>query len=139
MTADEVEQAGWTQAHSTGTFSDTAGPFWSRRTGDNLRYGVLAEPRHTNYRGVVHGGLLLTFADHALGMAVWEQIGRVPAATIQLDMQFVDAVRPGDFVELDADIVRATRSVVFVRGSLTVAERSIAMASGVWKILSARV
>ena len=138
VTVEEAEHAGWTLARDSGTFSDQAGPFWSRRDGDTWQYAVLTDSRHSNNRGVVHGGLLLTFADHALGLTVWEHVGRAPCATIQLNMQFVDAVQPGDFVELEVTIVRATRSVVFVRGSLAVAERPVAIVDGVWKILSAR-
>ena len=136
MTAEEAENAGWKRMGRAAGFSELAGPFWSRRDGDEWRYGALAEPKHMNNRGVVHGGLLLTLADHALGFAVWEHVGRASCATIQLDMQFLDAVRPGDFVEVDPAIVRATRSVVFVRGSLAVAGRTVAAANGIWKILA---
>ncbi len=137
MNAEEAQAAGWKLGPRGSAFPDLVGPFWSRRDADRWRHAALTDARHANNNGVVHGGLLLSFADNALGMTVWHHIGRRPCATIELSMQFVDAVQPGDLVELDAEIVRATRSVVFVRGTLSVADRTVATATGIWKILAA--
>jgi acyl-coenzyme A thioesterase PaaI-like protein len=50
----------------------------------------------------------------------------------------VDAVHVGDFVEMDCEVVRKTRSVVFMRGTLTVGGRIVATADGIWKLLGPR-
>lgn len=116
------------------------GPFWTRREPGEpnaWRYGFLAEKRHANLGGVVHGGMLMSFADDVLGMAVWEAAGRRPCTTVQLNTQFIAPARIGDFVEGKAEVLRATRSVVFVRGILTAGERTLVAADGVWKILGA--
>ena len=136
MTEDEVRQAGWTQSARWPGFTDAAGPFWSRRDGDGWQYAVLSSERHVNNRGVVHGGLLLTLADHALGIAVWESIGREACATIQLDMQFLATTLPGELVEVAAEITRSTKSVVFVRGVLSSGSRVVSTAAGIWKRLA---
>lgn len=44
----------------------------------------------------------------------------------------------GDFVEVDAEVVRSTRSLVFMRGTCHANGRIIATCSGVWKIEAAR-
>ena len=44
-------------------------------------------------------------------------------------------MRLGEFVEVGAEVLRATRTVVFVRGTLEVAGRAVVHADGVWKIL----
>src|SRR3712207_8296997 len=49
------------------------------------RYGFVAEARHINLGGVVHGGMLMSFADDVLGMTVWEAAGRKPCTTVQLN------------------------------------------------------
>ncbi len=64
--------------------------------------------------------VLLAFVDHLLGLTVWEHAGRRPCATIHSNMQFVDAVSPGDLIGIGVAVVRSTRSVVFMRGDLTV-------------------
>lgn len=46
-------------------------PIWERRDADGMHYGFVADPRHANLLGVVQGGMLMTFADRALGLCAW--------------------------------------------------------------------
>ena len=59
---------GWKQFrwHEDG-FPTLVGPFWSKKEGDGWAYGLLAEPRHGNAHGIIHGGMLVTFLDQILG------------------------------------------------------------------------
>jgi acyl-coenzyme A thioesterase PaaI-like protein len=125
---------GW-EPYTDDGFIGLVGPFWSRPDGDAFRYAFRAEPKHHNRRGIVQGGMLMTFADRAMGMTCWHANGRQPQATIQLDMHFVDAVRIGEFVEAHCRVMRRTRSVVFTSGDLMVGTRVVATANGVWKAL----
>ena len=128
--------AGWKAGAADG-FPGLVGPFWARRDGEGWHYAFTAGPQHVNGRGIVHGGMLMTFADHAFGLTVWEAAGRRPCVTIQLNVGFIEAVRPGDFVESRAEVLRQTRSVTFIRGLLVVGERRVAAADGIWKLLGA--
>ena len=113
------------------------GPFLARREGSGWRYAFVAEQRHLNKGGVVHGGMLMSFADDALGATVWEAVGRRPVTTVQLNTQFISPARLGELVEARAEVLRATRTVVFIRGALEVGGRTVVHADGVWKILHA--
>lgn len=113
------------------------GPFQAKREGDSWAYRFVAERRHINIGGVVHGGMLMSFMDDVLGLTVWGAAGRKPVTTVQLNTHFISPAREGDSVEGRAEVLRATRSVVFVRGALTVEGRIVAAADGVWKILGA--
>jgi len=134
--AFDPRTAGWKPMKADG-YPALIGPFWARREGEGWRYGFLAEPRHINTGGVVHGGMLMSFADDVLGMTVWEAAGRKPCTTVQLNTHFIAPVRLGEFVEGQAEVMRATRTVVFVRGLLRVGDRTTVSADGVWKILGA--
>lgn len=134
-TLDPAAQ-GW-QPYKDDGFIGLVGPLWQRSSGEGISYAFLAEPKHHNRRGVVQGGMLMTFADRAMGMTAWHANGRRPQATIQLDVHFVDAVQIGEFVEARCEVVRRTRSMMFMRGTLGVGERVVATASGVWKMLDA--
>jgi acyl-coenzyme A thioesterase PaaI-like protein len=127
--------AGW-QPYTDEGFIGLIGPWWQRRQGDLIVYGFLAEPKHHNRRGVVQGGMLMSFADRSMGLTAWHANGQRAQATIQLDIQFIDAVQIGEFVEARCEIVRRTRSVIFMRSCLMVGERTVAVAQGVWKILA---
>ena len=121
----------------SGGYPALIGPFLVRRTPEGWRYGFRAEERHLNMGGVVHGGMLMSFADDVLGITVWGSVGRKPCTTVQLNTQFISPVKPGEFVEGRAEVMRATRTLVFVRGMLAVGDRGIVHADGIWKILGA--
>ena len=129
--------AGWELYRDEG-FIGLVGPFWSRPNGDSFLYAFMAESKHHNRRGVVQGGMLMTFADRSMGMTCWYANERQPQATVQLDMHFVDAVQVGEFVEAKCRVVRRTRSLVFMAADLVVGPRVVATANGVWKTLGKR-
>jgi acyl-coenzyme A thioesterase PaaI-like protein len=126
--------AGWELYRDEG-FIGLVGPFWTRRSGESYQYAFVAEKKHHNRRGIVQGGMLMTFADRSMGMTCWYANERQPQATVQLDMHFLDAVQIGDFVEAKCKVVRRTRSLVFMSAELVVGSRVVATANGVWKTL----
>lgn len=127
-------KAGW-HPYSDDGFIGLIGPLWTREEEGIPRFAFLADARHKNRRGVVQGGMLMTFADRAIGMTVYHAIEQQPEATIQLNVHFVDAVRIGEFVEAHCQIVRRTRTIVFITATLVAGDRTVATAHGVWKIL----
>ena len=134
--APDLAAAGWKPMPAS-DYPALIGPFLARREGDGWRYGFVAEQRHLNKGGVVHGGMLVSFADDALGATVFEAVGRQPVTTVQLNTQFIAPVRLGELAEMRAEVLRRTRTVVFVRGVLEVGGRAVVHADGVWKILHA--
>jgi len=122
---------GWekVKAHN---FGDLVGPIWRR--GDPL-FGFFASEKHGNHINIVHGGMLATFADQAMGMTAMRATGYKPHVTIEFNIQYIGAVKIGEFVEAHCEIVRITRSIIFMRSTLKVGDRIVASASGVWKIL----
>jgi uncharacterized protein (TIGR00369 family) len=126
---------GW-EAIADDGFIGLVGPIWQKSNETGMRFAFLADPKHHNRRGVVHGGMIMTFADRALGMTARHATGNKPHATIQLDVHFVDAVQVGEFIEARAEVVRRTRSLIFMKADLVVGTRVVAAANGIWKILA---
>jgi uncharacterized protein (TIGR00369 family) len=133
----DPEAEGWAARPPIG-FSGLTGPLWSRPEGDGWAYGLLAESRHANGHGIVHGGMLVTLLDNTLGLAVWHATGLRPSVTMQLNTHFMAAARPGEFLEARGEILRLANSVAFVRGTLTVGDRLVAAADGLWKVLAVK-
>lgn len=133
-TAFDPAQAGW-RALPGAALPAGIGMPWAKRHDGQWRYGLLTVGAHANPQGAVHGGVLMTFLDHGLSMLAWEAAARAPCATIQLNGHFLEAVAPGAFVELRGEVVRRTRALVFVRGSLSVASRDVVAADGIWRVL----
>lgn len=136
MTDDGIP-SGWV-VRPTKEFATLVGPFYQPEHGNETLCGFLASAKHGNKRGVVHGGMIATAFDVALGNAGWAAAGRKPCATVQLNVHFVGALQRGEFAQVQATIVRATRSLVFLRGEMTVGDRLIGVADGIWKILAWR-
>ncbi len=126
--------AGW-DVLKTQAFGTHVGPFYRPADGDGFTTGFFADERHANKRGVVHGGMLATAFDVALGNACWAAAKQQPCATVQLTVQYVGALQLGEFAAIRSEVIKATRSLVFVRGVMKVGDRTIATADGVWKIL----
>jgi len=110
------------------------GQVWTSGSAGDRRYGVHLTESHLNAQKTVHGGVLMTFIDHGLSVIVWEAAGRVPCSTIQLNIQFLAAVRPPAFVEIRGEILRRASRFIFARGILRVAGADVTEATGVWSV-----
>lgn len=128
--------AGWVQVPPDDGFIGLVGPLWRRRDGETWRYGFLAEPRHANLIGVIQGGMIMTFADRALGMIAVEAAGCRSAVTVGFETQFVGGGRVGSFVETAGDVVRITSNLIFMRGFVVSGATVLASCQGIWKILA---
>jgi uncharacterized protein (TIGR00369 family) len=129
----DLASRGWSP-HTHSGFLETIGPLWMRTDGAMPRFGFIVDSKHLNRIGSVHGGMLLSVLDHAFGMAVVASLRSSRAATVQMNAQFVGAVRPGDFVETDCTVLRRTRSLMFLRGECRVGDTIVVAADGVFKL-----
>lgn len=115
---------------------------WARRVDGLWYYGMPTFAEHANNNGVIHGGVLMAFADHGLSFLAWEAAERAPCTTIQLNTHFLDAIKPGEFIELRGEVTRRTRGLVFLRGRLGACDnqqfRDVGAVDGIWRVLRPR-
>jgi acyl-coenzyme A thioesterase PaaI-like protein len=132
--AAKLKSDGWAIAETTG-FLHLIGPLWQRLVNDEHEYALVTEDKHHNRRGLVQGGVIMTFADRTCGMTARYVSGKPTLATVQLDTHFVEAGKIGEVLISRPHVVRSTRSLIFISTEVTVDKRVIAMANGVFKIL----
>ena len=132
--ADQLKSDGWKIAQTTG-FLTLIGPLWERLKDGALELALITEDKHHNRRGLVQGGLLMTFADRSCGMTARYVSGRPTLATVQMDTHFVDSGKIGDILISRPRVVRLTRSLIFMTTEVTANERCLVTATGVFKIL----
>jgi acyl-coenzyme A thioesterase PaaI-like protein len=132
--AAKLKSDGWKIAETTG-FMHLIGPLWERLVDGELEFGLITEDKHHNRRGLVQGGVLMTFADRTCGITARFVSGKPTLATVQLDTHFVEAGKIGEILISKPHVVRSTRSLIFITTEVTVDKRCIAMASGVFKVL----
>jgi acyl-coenzyme A thioesterase PaaI-like protein len=132
--AAKLKSDGWTIVETTG-FLHLIGPLWQRLVDGEHEYALATQDKHHNRRGLVQGGVLMTFADRTCGMTARYVSGKPTLATVQLDTHFVDTGKIGEVLMSKPRVVRSTRSLIFISTEVTVDKRTIAMASGVFKVL----
>ena len=79
---------------------------------------VMPQRRHMNFIESVHGGFIMCLVDQALfaGPVVAGVPGMAGGITIDASVQFVGALREGVPIDINVEILRETRKMVFVRG-----------------------
>jgi acyl-coenzyme A thioesterase PaaI-like protein len=132
--AAKLKSDGWSIVETSG-FLRLIGPLWQRIVNGEHEYALITEDKHHNRRGLVQGGVLMTFADRTCGMTARYVSGRPTLATVQLDTHFVEAGKIGEVLISRPRVVRSTRSLIFITTEVTVDKRVLAMANGVFKIL----
>ncbi|MGZ6007324.1 MAG: PaaI family thioesterase [Rhizomicrobium sp.] len=126
---------GFTETHLIDPFELRVGPVFEQGEKGARRFAFIIDERHVNMRGVIHGGMLMTFADAALGQAAWDACDHANCVTLNMQTQFLAPAKAGDLVEVAPVLTRRTRSLIFLRGDFTVGGEAIFTASSVWKIL----
>jgi uncharacterized protein (TIGR00369 family) len=100
-----------------------------------VKLGWEARPDHRNLQGLVHGGILATLVDIAMGLAVRTAVGPTRRhVTIDLHVQYLRPARPGRLEALGS-VVRVGTHVGFAEGSLMdAAGRLLVRASGTYSV-----
>lgn len=135
ITAATLEGMGWSRM-KVSDFSDLIGPVWQH--GDEPHFAFIVDRKHDNSLGRCHGGMIMTFCDDGLGVTARIPHGGIPVFTIEFGCKFISGPKYGELVELRCEIVKATRSLIFMRGTCFVGERVIATCEGTWKAPSQR-
>lgn len=113
-------------------------PLYSKRTADAVIIGLwLAEP-HTNSRGMVHGGLIATLADNAMGLSCGVKLGNGSRlVTISLGVDFVGSAKPGQWLEVGTNFVRTGSTICFAQSLITADGAPCARANATFRVITA--
>jgi uncharacterized protein (TIGR00369 family) len=114
-------------------YTDAIGPLYYRKEGRDLVIAIRALAKHANARGLVHGGLLMTIADIALGysMAFCED-PPVSLITASITADFAGSAKVGDWIEAHVDVQKIGTRLAFANAYLFVDGQRILRASGVY-------
>ena len=113
-------------------FNALVGPLYERRDGDAVSIGLAIEAKHTNSRGICHGGVLATLADLALGYAMLAKSGDKGFVTAHLAVDYAGAAKAGDWIESSVEIQRVGSRLAFANCYLMSGGKPIVRASGIF-------
>jgi uncharacterized protein (TIGR00369 family) len=118
-------------------FIGVNGPLYARRTGGAFQLGFRVERRHCNPMGICHGGMMATFCDMLLPISAHvlsSDVANRFLPTINLQIDYLAASPLGSWVQGEAQLLRATRSLVFMQGLVHADGVAVARVSGIFKI-----
>jgi uncharacterized protein (TIGR00369 family) len=104
-----------------------------------VRLGWQARPEHRNLQGLVHGGVLATLVDIAMGLAVRSVVGPSRRhVTIDLTVHYLRPAAPGP-IEAVGTTLRVGSQIAFAEGSVADASgRTLVRASGTYSVTAER-
>lgn len=135
--ADPRPPAGYRPLQAGGPFMAVNGPLYLYHEGTDVRLGFRVQKRHVNPMDSLHGGMMASFCDMLMPLSVHRksaEVGRRFLPTISLQIDYLAPAPLGCWLEGTAELLRATRRLVFAQGLVTADGTPCARASGVFKI-----
>ena len=106
---------------------------------NEYEFKTTIKENHLNAAGITHGGFIAAFVDSGAGAAAHRSAGQNTCVTISLELKFISSVQLGQELIGKTKIQKKTKSLVFLSCILTAANKIVATASGVWKILNKKI
>jgi uncharacterized protein (TIGR00369 family) len=117
-------------------FTDPWEPLYSRRTDKAVIMGLRLAKPHTNARGLIHGGLIASLADNAMGYSCGQFIGGASSlVTIGLAVDFVGSAQLGQWLAVEPDVVRAGSTICFAQCLIKADDAVIARANATFRVV----
>lgn len=127
--------AGWsTWSSGADPYESSIGPFCFRDEADGqVRCAFMPTRAHLNGGGAIHGGALMSFADFSLFAIARHALIDTKAVTVTFNGEFIAGGAPDVMVEATGEVLRATRTMLFVRGLIRQSGRTLLAFSGTLK------
>ena len=103
---------------------------------NEYEFKTTIKENHLNAAGITHGGFIAAFVDAGAGSAAHRAANQGVCVTISLELKFISAVKLGQELVGKTKIQKKTKSMIFLTCKLTVENKIVATASGIWKILN---
>ena len=112
------------RSYMTAPFNRLLGIEFGEYHDDGVTLRLPLSSRHYNGAGVVHGGVMLTLADAALGFAIARAVGS-RCTTAELKINYLRPVTEG-ILEARSRILRAGRKLVVARAEVICERKHVA-------------
>jgi acyl-coenzyme A thioesterase PaaI-like protein len=103
---------------------------------NEFEFKTIIKENHLNAIGITHGGYISSIIDSGAGTSAYRAANNSPCVTISLDIKFIGATKLNDEIIGFVKILKRTKSMIFLICHLKSNEKTIASASGIWKIIN---
>jgi uncharacterized protein (TIGR00369 family) len=132
----ETIPAGFEPHFRKSPFTDPWEPLYSRRTERSVHLGLRLAKPHTNARGLIHGGLIASLADNAMGLSCGQVMGWSSSlVTISLAVDYVGSADVGQWLAVESEVIKTGSTICFVQALIKADDVVIARANGTFRVV----
>jgi len=103
---------------------------------NEFEFKTIIKENHLNAIGITHGGYISSIIDSGAGTSAYRAANNSLCVTISLDIKFIGTTKLNDQIIGLVKILKRTKSMIFLICHLKSNEKTIASASGIWKIIN---
>jgi uncharacterized protein (TIGR00369 family) len=135
MTATDIP-TGFEPHFRKSPFTDPWEPLYSKKTDKAVIMGLRLARPHTNARGLIHGGLIASLADNAMGYSCAQAMGWASSlVTISLAVDYVGSGEIGQWLSVESEVIKTGSTICFAQGLIKADDAVIARANGTFRVL----
>ena len=117
-------------------FTEPWEPLYSRRTDKAVIMGLRLAKPHTNARGLIHGGLIASLADNAMGYSCAQAMGWASSlVTISLAVDYVGSGEIGQWLAVESEVIKTGSTICFAQSLIKADNAVIARANGTFRVV----
>jgi uncharacterized protein (TIGR00369 family) len=117
-------------------FTDPWEPLYSKKTEAAVVIGLRLAKPHTNGRGLIHGGLIASLADNAMGYSCAQAMGWVSSlVTISLAVDYVGSAEIGQWLSVESSVIKTGTTICFAQCLIKADDTVIARANGTFRVV----
>ena len=130
----EAIPAGFEPHFRKSPFTDPWEPLYSKRTEKAVHLGLRLAKPHTNSRGLIHGGLIASLADNAMGYSCAQAMGwNASLLTISLSVDYAGSAEIGQWLAVECEVIRTGSTICFAQSLIKADDVVIARANGTFR------
>jgi uncharacterized protein (TIGR00369 family) len=135
MTTDSIP-AGFEPHFRKSPFTDPWEPLYSKMTDKAVILGLRVDRPHTNGRGRIHGGLIASLADNAMGYSCAQaMVWASSLVTVGLAVDYVGNGELGQWLSVESDVLKTGSTLCFAQSLIRVDDVVIARANGTFRVV----
>jgi uncharacterized protein (TIGR00369 family) len=111
-------------------------PLYSKKTEKAVIIGLRLAKPHTNSRGLIHGGLIASLADNAMGYSCALVMGWTTSlVTISLAVDYVGSAEIGQWLAVESEVIKTGGTICFAQSLIKADDAVIARANGTFRVV----
>jgi len=117
-------------------FTEPWEPLYSKKTEKAVIIRLRLAKPHTNSRGLIHGGLIASLADNAMGYSCALVMGWTTSlVTISLAVDYVGSAEIGQWLAVESEVIKTGSTICFAQSLIKADDTVIARANGTFRVV----